>query len=50
MKEFKNARYIAPKAKIEMVYIPLFLYCCTYKCEVLPGIAVYPTIGQFVWM
>jgi N-acyl homoserine lactone hydrolase len=31
MKEFKNARYIAPKAEIEMAYNPLPLYYRTYE-------------------
>ena len=35
MKEFKNARYIAPKAEIEMAYNPLPLYYRTYECAVL---------------
>ncbi|MEO0637695.1 MAG: N-acyl homoserine lactonase family protein [Pseudomonadota bacterium] len=35
MKEFKNARYIAPKAEIEMAYNPLPLYYNTYECGIL---------------
>jgi glyoxylase-like metal-dependent hydrolase (beta-lactamase superfamily II) len=35
MKEFKNARYIAPKAEIEMAYNPLPLYYRTYESPVL---------------
>jgi len=31
MKEFRNARYIAPKAEIEMAYNPLPLYYRTYE-------------------
>ena len=35
MKRFKNARYIAPKAEIEMAYNPLPLYYRTYECGIL---------------
>ena len=35
MKKFKNARYIAPKAEIEMAYNPLPLYYRTYECGIL---------------
>ncbi len=35
MKEFRNARYIAPKAEIEMAYNPLPLYYRTYECGIL---------------
>ena len=35
MKEFKNARYIAPKAEIEMAYNPLPLYYRTYESGLL---------------
>ncbi|MFV0361316.1 N-acyl homoserine lactonase family protein [Tropicimonas sp.] len=35
MKEFPNARYIAPKAEIEMAYNPLPLYYRTYECGIL---------------
>lgn len=35
MKEFPNARYIAPKAEIEMAYNPLPLYYRTYECGFL---------------
>jgi len=35
MKEFKNARYIAPKGEIEMAYNPLPLYYRTYECGIL---------------
>ncbi|MYI67765.1 MAG: N-acyl homoserine lactonase family protein [Boseongicola sp. SB0673_bin_14] len=35
MKEFRNARYIAPKAELEMAYNPLPLYYRTYECGIL---------------
>ncbi|MCY4304413.1 MAG: N-acyl homoserine lactonase family protein [Aestuariivita sp.] len=35
MKEFPNARYIAPKAEIEMANNPLPLYYRTYECGIL---------------
>ena len=35
MKEFPNARYIAPKAEIEMANNPLPLYYRTYECAIL---------------
>ena len=35
MKEFPKARYIAPKAEIEMAYNPLPLYYRTYECGIL---------------
>ena len=35
MKRFPNARYIAPKAEIEMAYNPLPLYYRTYECGIL---------------
>ena len=35
MKKFRNARYIAPKAEIEMAYNPLPLYYRTYECGIL---------------
>jgi len=35
MKEFPNARYIAPSAEIEMAYNPLPLYYRTYECGIL---------------
>lgn len=35
MKEFKNARYIAPEAEIKMAYNPLPLYYRTYECATL---------------
>ncbi|MEM6728929.1 MAG: MBL fold metallo-hydrolase, partial [Pseudomonadota bacterium] len=34
MKEFKNARYIAPKAEIEMAFNPLPLYYRTYEANI----------------
>ena len=34
MKRFKNARYIAPKAEIEMAYNPLPLYYRTYEANI----------------
>jgi len=34
MKEFKNARYIAPKGEIEMAYNPLPLYYRTYEANI----------------
>ena len=37
MKKFKNARYIAPRAEIEMAFNPLPLYYRTYECGI-PGI------------
>ncbi len=35
MKEFPNARYIAPRAEVEMAYNPLPLYYRTYESPVL---------------
>ncbi len=34
MKKYKNARYIAPKAEIEMAYNPLPLYYRTYEANI----------------
>jgi len=35
MKQFRNARYIAPKAEIDVAHNPLPLYYRTYECGIL---------------